>query len=203
MPSFNRTAQPPRCAFRCRSSRFRLKSVCELAGALSVARSSRFRLKSVCELAGALSVAGPVVYGRCMQRILVTVSALVVAVAFAWAAIEKLRDGAQTKIAAADLGVPSSLVGPVAGALPVAELGIATLLVAGVLGQLETVRVVGALGALALLSAFSVAIARTLNAGRTPLCFCFGARSAKPLSTDNLIRNGALAVFAVITLVGS
>ena len=135
-----------------------------------------------------------------MERALVGVASLVVAVVFAVAALAKARSVATTQTAAVDLGVPSALAGPVARMLPFVE-GLAAVLLVGGLASRPVGRVGGAV-ALALLFAFSVAIARTLRAGRAPVCQCFGAMSARPIGPDALVRNVALSVLALVALVG-
>ena len=54
--------------------------------------------------------------------------------------------------------------------------------------------------ALVMLAAFSVAIAVRLRQGRHPRCACFGAWSAAPLSARHLVRNGALGVVALVSM---
>lgn len=54
--------------------------------------------------------------------------------------------------------------------------------------------------ALILLLIFSFGIFRSLRAGRTPACSCFGATRAKPISSADLLRNGALGVLAVLAI---
>ncbi|WP_428119146.1 MauE/DoxX family redox-associated membrane protein [Candidatus Poriferisodalis sp.] len=57
--------------------------------------------------------------------------------------------------------------------------------------------------ALALLAAFSGALALVLRRppDDRPACACFGPWSAKPVGAGSLLRNGALAVLAVVALV--
>ena len=56
--------------------------------------------------------------------------------------------------------------------------------------------------ALALLAAFSAALARMLRRQREerPACACFGRWSAKPVGAGSLLRNGLLAAIAVLAL---
>ncbi len=62
-------------------------------------------------------------------------------------------------------------------------------------------RAKGAILALILLTMFSALIARSLRAGRTPPCFCFGNLSSQPISNLDLVRNAALGILAVVALV--
>ena len=56
--------------------------------------------------------------------------------------------------------------------------------------------------ALALLAAFTVALARVLRRpiADRPACACFGRWSAKPVGAGSLVRNAALGVLAVVAL---
>ena len=56
--------------------------------------------------------------------------------------------------------------------------------------------------ALAVLAAFSAALARVLRhpVGERPACACFGRWSAKPVGVSSVVRNGVLAVLAVAAL---
>lgn len=134
-----------------------------------------------------------------MPHALAIVAALVVAGAFSLAGVAKARDRAATTTAARDLGVRPTLAPTVATVLPVLELATALLLLIGALSR--TLRIVGGVGAITLLAAFSMAIARTLKAGRRPVCHCFGALASKPIGPDSLVRNGALAALAVVAVV--
>jgi uncharacterized membrane protein YphA (DoxX/SURF4 family) len=89
---------------------------------------------------------------------------------------------------AAALGVPNWLARPV----PVVELAVGAGLVTGV------ARRPLAWVALALLVAFSALLARSVAAGRRPVCACFGGWSAKPIGPGALVRNGALAVLSLV-----
>ena len=57
-----------------------------------------------------------------------------------------------------------------------------------------------AVAALVLLLVFTVLIGVALAQGRRPPCACFGAWSAKPIGAGHLLRNGALIVLAVLSL---
>jgi hypothetical protein len=125
---------------------------------------------------------------------------LVVAAAFAVAALQKLRAWSQLTAELAGFGVPGTVVVPVAVALPVAELLTAAALVvfAG--------SAVPAFVAIGLLALFTGAVLANLAQGRHPPCPCFGAASAAPLSARTVVRNGwllALAVLATGSIAGA
>jgi uncharacterized membrane protein YphA (DoxX/SURF4 family) len=105
------------------------------------------------------------------------------------AAVSKLveRDWASTVKA---LRVPR----PVALVVPWWELALGAALIAGL------VRPWVAVAAGWTLIAFTAVLAVELSAGRSPVCACFGARSAKPVSTRTLARNGALIALAVVAV---
>ena len=121
-------------------------------------------------------------------------ASLLIAVVFAVAGIAKLGDQAGTRTAVREFGVPASLGNLFALVLPMAELAVAVLLVN------SSTRVIGALGAIALLAIFSVAIAIQVARGRAPKCLCFGQRHSEPVGWKTLARNGVFAVLAVTAL---
>jgi hypothetical protein len=85
---------------------------------------------------------------------------------------------------------------PMVGIVIVCAEGIAAVLL-----SVPALRRAGGTVALILLATFSAGIFRSLRAGRTPVCSCFGATRAKPISSADLVRNGALAVLAVLSIV--
>ena len=117
------------------------------------------------------------------------------AVVFAVSGGAKLLDRAGTREAVAGFGLPGRLVGPVATLLAPVELLTAVLLVVAA--------PVGFVLALALLTAFSVAVALALRAGRRPECHCFGRLGAADVSARTLVRNGVLSALAVTGLVAA
>jgi hypothetical protein len=117
-----------------------------------------------------------------------------VAAAFAAAAVGKARDRAGTVLAAEAFGVPRGLTGAVARLLPPMELAVA----AGVV--VPATRRVAGLGALVLLLGFTAAVLGALRHGRRPACHCFGSRSDRPVGTDTVARNVALAALAVVAV---
>lgn len=116
---------------------------------------------------------------------------LVLAAVFAVAGAAKLADRAGARKAAVDFGAPEAVAGPLAVALPLAELAVSVLLLPA-----GTARW-GALGGLALLAVFSAAIAVALARGRAPDCHCFGQLHSEPAGGKALARNGLLAALAV------
>lgn len=104
------------------------------------------------------------------------------AAVFAWAGVAKLRAPRPTARAFQALGVPRVL----ARVVPVVELALAGSLV---------VTPISAMGAVALLIAFTVVLLRADDGVR---CACFGSASADPVSWVQILRNGLLAGAAVI-----
>jgi thiol-disulfide isomerase/thioredoxin len=122
---------------------------------------------------------------------------LLLAAVFVVAAVTKLTDRQGTRQAIVAFGASEALAGPLALALPVAEL-----VVAGLLLPSETA-FAGAIGALALLLLFSAAIAFNLARGRAPDCHCFGQLHSEPAGPRTLARNAALAVVAAVAVAGT
>jgi peroxiredoxin len=116
---------------------------------------------------------------------------LLLAVVFGLAALAKLADRAGSRQAVLEFGVPRSLAGPVAFALPIAELTAAGLLIP------TATAVGGAFVALALLVLFIAGISVNLARGRNPDCHCFGQLHSTPVGWTTLARNIVLAGAAV------
>lgn len=114
------------------------------------------------------------------------------------AAAGKLADRDGTRVAAAGLGVPRPLLGAAVWALSALELTTAALLLAP-----APWAPVGFVLAVALLLAFSAAVARALRRGDAVACHCFGARSTGPADRGTLVRNGALTAAALLGLATS
>jgi len=112
------------------------------------------------------------------------------AAVFATAGFAKLADRAGSQRALADFGVPGRVAGLLGTLLPLAELATATALVP------DGSALWGALAALALLLAFSAAIALNLSRGRAPDCHCFGQLQSAPVSWWTVARNLLLALVA-------
>lgn len=119
---------------------------------------------------------------------------LALALVFLVSGVAKLSDRAGSRRALADFGVPQRLAQPLGVALPLAELALA-------IGLLPTVAVRwSAAGILALLLVFMGGISYNLARGRTPNCHCFGVLSSTPASERTLVRNGILALMAVVVI---
>jgi thiol-disulfide isomerase/thioredoxin len=132
-----------------------------------------------------------------MVTTLALVSRILLAAVFAVAGATKLADRDGTRAGIVAFGASESIAGVLALVVPLAELAVAGLLLPA------PTAVYGAIGALALLAVFSVAIGWNLAHGRAPDCHCFGQLHSAPASWRTLARNAALAAIAVISLVGS
>jgi peroxiredoxin len=130
------------------------------------------------------------------MEIALVIARIVLAVVFAVAALAKLADRAGSRQAVVGFGVPDALATPLSIALPLAELAVAAALLPTASAWW------GALGALALLLAFVVAIAFNLASGRKPDCRCFGQLSAGPIGWSTMARNSVLAGIAGFVVVG-
>lgn len=131
------------------------------------------------------------------MNFVVWIAAVTLAVTFLVAAVGKVRDQPGTVEGAIGLGVASRYGLLVARILPATEAASAVLVL------VPTLRCVGAGLCVALLACFSFAIAKTLRAGRTPVCHCFGARSRRPIDRSLLTRNAALTALALVVMVGA
>ncbi len=92
---------------------------------------------------------------------------------------------------ATGLGVPVAVARPV----PVVEI----VLGAGLVTQLAPVPLAAV--AAVVLVVFSAVVARSLLAGRRPVCACFGRWSSRPIGPATLVRNAALLALAVVAAV--
>jgi hypothetical protein len=110
---------------------------------------------------------------------------------FGIAAIAKLLNARGFRAALGDFRVPRALTGPFTYIIPLAELAIAALLVPASTAE------AAAWGALALLAAFSAAIAAALAGGERPDCGCFG-RTPSPVGRASLVRNAGLGAAALV-----
>jgi thiol-disulfide isomerase/thioredoxin len=126
-----------------------------------------------------------------MLDIALLVDRLVLAGIFATAGAAKLIDRPATRTAFEGFGIPGRLAGPLAVAIPVAELGVALALLP------TTTAWWAGIAALLLLGVFSAGIVINLRAGRAPDCNCFGQVHAEPVSTLTLVRNLLFALAAV------
>lgn len=115
---------------------------------------------------------------------------ILLAVVLAVAALTKLADRTGSVDAVENFGLPRALAGPVGFLLPLVELAAAGALLAGATAWW------GAVGAVLLLLAFTVAIASNLVRGRRPDCHCFGNLHSAPVGWMTVVRNGLLAATA-------
>jgi peroxiredoxin/uncharacterized membrane protein YphA (DoxX/SURF4 family) len=117
-------------------------------------------------------------------------SRLLLAALFLLAGASKLIDPAGSRKALRDFGLPAALARPLMLLLPALELAVAAALVPASLAWY------GACGALALLTAFMIAVGVAMILGRKPDCHCFGQLHSAPVGWPTLIRNGVLALCA-------
>ena len=124
-----------------------------------------------------------------------SLAAYVLALTFAWAGVAKLAGFARWKDSLRGYGLAGPAHAITAVAVPIAEVGVAMLLV-------TQAREAGAALALALLAAFSGAIlvAARAKGSRLP-CGCFGGAKERDYRWM-LVRNGALALLAAVVLLG-
>ncbi len=126
--------------------------------------------------------------------ILVLLLRLLLAGVLAGAAAAKLADRPAVREMLVGFGLPRRAAVPGAALLPAAELAVASALLPTSLAPY------GSLAALALLVAFTGAVAAQLARGRRPPCNCFGAVHAKPIGPATLVRNGALIGLAAFVV---
>jgi uncharacterized membrane protein YphA (DoxX/SURF4 family) len=119
------------------------------------------------------------------------VTALGLAVVFAWAGAVKLARPAETAATFRALRLPAPRA--LARAVPAAELLLALLLVAAPR--------VGAVAALGMLAVFTAVLLQRLRQGSQVSCGCFGSARTAPLSATDLVRNALLAGIAALALV--
>lgn len=120
---------------------------------------------------------------------------LALAAVFGTAGIAKLFDPAGSAKAAADFGVPLSLTRAVAYLLPAVELFIAASLLFVQFSWF------GAIGAAALLLAFTFGMVVQLAKGNAPDCHCFGQIHSEPVGKASIARNIALLILAAFLVV--
>jgi thiol-disulfide isomerase/thioredoxin len=124
------------------------------------------------------------------------ITRILLAAVLALAAVTKLLDRPGSRQALIDFGAPGRIATPLATSLPLAELA-----TAGALLPARTARL-GAIAALALLTAFAGAIARSMIRGEAPDCHCFGQLHSAPAGWPTLARNVLLGGAAVFVLAG-
>ena len=133
-----------------------------------------------------------------MTPLLLCTSTLVVTLTAS--GIAKAKDPSSTVEGILNLGLDS--VAPLKltpAVLPWAEL----VLAAGLLFAPGPLFPVFAIASCALMVFYLVVIARALATGRTEGCNCFGKKSAAPVSRYTLIRNIALTIAGILTVVAS
>jgi hypothetical protein len=127
----------------------------------------------------------------------VAVGFFVLTVVFAWSGTVKLRSPARAALALVDFGLVAHvrpLLGTAAGAL---EVALAALLLAAGISAVGFLELAGAVTACATFVLFAILIERSLRAGKSFACFCFGD-ATKPLARSSFWRALALAVFALV-----
>lgn len=115
---------------------------------------------------------------------------LLLAAVFLLAGATKIVDPAGSRRALRDFGLPPVLSRVMLVLLPLLELAVAATLIPAVLAWY------GALGALAMLSTFLIAIGIAMVRGRAPDCHCFGQLHSAPVGWRTLVRNGVLMACA-------
>lgn len=123
-----------------------------------------------------------------MTGALVATLSVALAAVLAVAGLTKLVDRAGSREAARNFGSGDRFAGVVATGVPLAELGIALLLLP------SATRWWAAVAAVALFLAFSITIARVMARGEAPECHCFGQLHSRPVGWRTLMRNGVLIV---------
>ncbi len=116
-------------------------------------------------------------------------------VVFSLAGLGKLADPIGSREAMTAFGVPAGLVKPAALFLPFLEIAVAIALLSA--GGVRW----GAVGALALLVLFIIAVGYNLALGRRPKCHCFGQIHSAPIGPGTLVRNIVLALVATFIIV--
>jgi len=118
------------------------------------------------------------------------VASVVLGIAFVVAGGSKIAAGPSWPDQARGLGAPTWVI----PAVPWIEIAVGAMLIVQFGAPWPS------LAALVMLIAFTVLIAVALRQGRRPPCACFGAWSAKPIGVGHLVRNGALMVLALLSL---
>ncbi len=114
------------------------------------------------------------------------------------AAITKLTDRSAFQTAVSEYKLlPHALERPFAAALPIVELTLGALLLAG-LGT-----AIAAWVAVPVFLSFSIAIGVNMARGRDLDCHCFGSVQSEPIGWPSLIRSSALVVASLIVASGA
>jgi peroxiredoxin len=117
------------------------------------------------------------------MHLVVAIAQLLLAAVFAVSGIAKLADRAGSRRSLVEFGLPEPIARPASVLLPLGELAVAGALVLALTAWW------GALGALALLAVFTVAVAVNLARGRRPDCHCFGRLTSTPIGWQTVARN--------------
>jgi thiol-disulfide isomerase/thioredoxin/uncharacterized membrane protein YphA (DoxX/SURF4 family) len=126
---------------------------------------------------------------------LLFIARLVLAAVFGVAAISKVTSPPRVRESVIAFGIPGSVATPFAALLVAAEVAAAVALVS------KAGAWYGALGALGLLTLFSVGITVNLLRNNRPNCNCFGQLRAEPIGWPSLWRNAALSAIAAAVIV--
>jgi thiol-disulfide isomerase/thioredoxin len=129
-----------------------------------------------------------------MEDVLLLAGRLLLAAVFGLAGISKLVSVSRAREGVIEFGVPTALATPITVALISGELAVAIVLLR------SATLWYGAIGALVLVSIFSVAIAANLLRDRRPNCNCFGQLKAAPIGWPTFARNVALGAVAVLVI---
>jgi hypothetical protein len=120
---------------------------------------------------------------------------LALALVFLLSGTAKAVDLRGTQHAVAALGAPRFLAQPAGVLLPMVECVVALMLASATLAWW------GAVAALVLLLAFTVAITMSLARGERPPCHCFGQLHARPIGWHTVVRNALFAAVAGLILI--
>lgn len=124
------------------------------------------------------------------MQIVLLIARLVLALVFGTAGVAKAADKAGSRRAIIDFGVPQRFAPLIAWCLPLAEILVALALIPLVTAWW------GAIGALVLLSIFTIGIGVNLARGQAPDCRCFGQIHSEPVSWLTIGRNLLLVAVA-------
>lgn len=127
--------------------------------------------------------------GSDFLQLVAAISAFVLAVTFAVAALAKLSNRTQTAEDFDSMGLPAP--DRLALIVPLVELATAAVLVVAP-GW-------GGVLALALLVGFTTNLILVMQSGRIATCACFGGSSAEPISGRHLVRNAGLGLLAAMS----
>jgi peroxiredoxin len=128
------------------------------------------------------------------MEIALLLSRLLLALVFGIAGFAKVADAANSRRTLIEFGAPEKLATPLGWGLPLFEILVAVALL-GVASAWW-----GAIGALALLLIFALAIGVNLLRGRRPDCNCFGQLHSVPVSWSVFARNLGLAAVATFVV---